>query len=192
MGVVLKDTKDPTTGELVTTWEICSMTPRPQTALAMRPMLPEDVPLLAEIFRASIEELTAEDYSEAQQEAWAETADDLENFGARLAAQLTLVATFGGSAVGFASLADNTRIDMLYVHPAAAGQGAGAMLCDALEKLGAARGTKELIVEASDTARGFFERRGYTAKTRNTVFRAGEWLANTTMTKKLAANGGAS
>ncbi len=168
------------------------MIARPQTTLAMRPMLPEDVPLLAEIFRASIEELTAEDYSEAQQQAWAETADDLENFGARLAAQLTLVATFGGSAVGFASLADNARIDMLYVHPAAAGQGAGSMLCDALEKLGAARGTKALTVEASDTARGFFERRGFTAKTRNTVFRAGEWLANTTMIKQLAAKTGAS
>ena len=51
---------------------------RPQPQLAMRPLLPADVPLLAEIFRASIEELTAEDYSEAQQEAWAETADDLD------------------------------------------------------------------------------------------------------------------
>jgi len=167
------------------------MNVNPQPNLAMRPLLPEDVPLLAEIFRASIEELTAEDYSEAQQEAWAETADDLEAFGARLAGELTLVATFAGSAVGFASLADNRNIDMLYVHPAAAGQGAGAMLCDALEKLAAARGTKELAVEASDSARGFFEKRGFAAKTRNTVFRAGEWLANTTMTKSLAAKAGA-
>ena len=55
-------------------------------------MLPQDVPLLAEIFRASIEELTGDDYSEAQQEAWAEAADDLEAFGARLAGELTLIA----------------------------------------------------------------------------------------------------
>jgi putative acetyltransferase len=150
-------------------------------------MLPADVSLLAEIFRASIEELTAEDYSEAQQQAWAEAADDLDAFGAKLAGALTLVATYAGSAVGFASLADNTRIDMLYVHPAAAGQGAGALLCDALEKLAAARGSKELSVEASDSARDFFEKRGFTAKTRNTVFRAGEWFANTTMVKPLAA-----
>jgi putative acetyltransferase len=163
------------------------MIARPETKLAMRPMLPTDVPLLAEIFRAAIEELTAEDYSEAQQEAWAETADDIEAFGEKLAGELTLVATHAGSAVGFASLADNARIDMLYVHPAAAGQGAGGMLVDALEKLAAGRGTKELSVEASDTARGFFERRGFTAKTRNTVFRAGEWLANTTMVKPLTA-----
>jgi len=167
------------------------MTSRPLPKLAMRPMLPTDVPLLAEIFRAAIEELTAEDYSEAQQEAWASAADDLEEFGAKLAGDLTLVATFGGAGVGFASLADNTRIDKLYVHPAAAGQGAGAMLTDALEKLAAARGAKELSVEASDTASGFFEKRGFSAKTRNTVTLGGEWLANTTMVKPLEAKEGA-
>ena len=161
-----------------------------QAELAMRPLLPTDAPLLAEIFRASIEELTGDDYSEAQQTAWAEAADDLEAFAEKLAGELTLVATFGGSPVGFASLADNMRIDMLYVHPAAAGQGAGAMLCDALERLAAARGSKELTVEASDTAVGFFERRGFAAQSRNTVFRGGEWLANTTMAKPLGAGAG--
>jgi putative acetyltransferase len=161
----------------------------PLPKLAMRPMLPDDVPLLAEIFRAAIEQLAADDYSEAQQEAWASAADDEDAFGARLASELTLVATFGGAAVGFASLADNTRIDMLYVHPAASGQGAGAMLCDALEKLAAARGSKELVVDASDSARGFFQKRGYSAQSRNTVSLAGEWLANTTMKKTLVEKG---
>ena len=159
--------------------------------LAMRPMLPTDVPLLAEIFRAAIEELTAEDYSEGQQEAWASAADDEAEFGERLGGELTLVATYGGAAVGFAALADNSRIDMLYVHPAAAGQGAGAMLCDALEKLAAARGAKQLTVEASDTARGFFAKRGFAAQSRNTISLGGEWFANTTMVKPLAARGGA-
>ena len=163
------------------------MTARAQAKLALRPMLPTDVPLLAEIFRASIEELASDDYSEAQQEAWAAAADDEEEFGARLAKQLTLVATHAGSAIGFAALADNRKIDMLYVHPAAAGQGAAAMLVDALEKLAAARGATELSVDASDSARGFFERRGFVGKTRNTVTVGDEWLANTTMVKPLAA-----
>ena len=166
------------------------MNARPAPKFAMRPMLPVDVPLLVEIFRAAIEELTADDYSEAQQEAWAAAADDEADFGARLAGELTLVATYDGAAVGFASLADNTRIDMLYVHPAASGQGAGAMLCDALEKLAAARGSKELTVDASDSARGFFEKRGFLGQSRNTLSLGGEWLANTTMKKPLAAKGG--
>lgn len=162
------------------------MIARAQSRLALRPMLPADVALLAEIFRASIEELTGDDYSEGQQEAWASAAGDEEEFGARLGGELTLVATLGGDPIGFAALADNKRIDMLYVHPIAAGQGAGAMLCDALEKLAAGRGSKELQVDASDSARGFFEKRGYVAKTRNTIPLADEWLANTTMVRRLA------
>jgi putative acetyltransferase len=163
------------------------MSARPQLKLALRPFLPADVPLLAEIFRASVEELTTDDYGEAQQAAWVSAADDENEFGARLAGGLTLVATLGGAPVGFASLAGNSKIDMLYMHPAATGQGAAAMLCDALERLAAARGIKELTVDASDSARGFFEHRGFTAKTRNTVTLNGEWLANTTMVKPLGA-----
>ena len=154
---------------------------------ALRPFLAEDAPLLAEIFRESILELTGDDYSEAQQEAWIESIDDLGDLAHRLGNQLTLIATFDGSPVAFASLAGNSKIDMLYVHPAAAGQGAAALLVDALEKLAGARGASSLTVDASDTARGFFEKRGYTAQQRNSISVGDEWLANTTLSKALAA-----
>ena len=154
---------------------------------ALRPFLPADAPLLAEIFRASIEEIAGDDYDPAQQDAWASAADDEEAFAQKLAGQLTLVATLSGSPVGFASLEDNRHLDMLYVHPSVTGRGIAAMLCDALEKLAGARGTKRISVDASDTATGFFEKRGYVAQQRNTVSRGGEWLANTTMSKQLSS-----
>ena len=109
--------------------------------------------MLAAIFAASIEELTGDDYSEAQQEAWASAADDEEEFGKRLASELTLIATLQNSPVGFASLKGADHIDMLYVHPGAVGQGVASMLCDALEKLAGGRGAKSLTVDASDNAR---------------------------------------
>lgn len=151
---------------------------------ALRPFLPDDVPVLAAIFTASIEELTGEDYSEAQQEAWMQAAEG-EEFGKRLAADLTLIATLEGSPVGFASLRGNDHIRMLYVHPAVAGQGIATMLVDALEKLAGSRGAKSLSVDASDTAQAFFAKRGYTAQQRNSVTINDEWLANTTMKKTL-------
>ncbi len=153
--------------------------------LSMRPMLPEDAPLLAEIFRASVAELAIEDYTESQVEAWAATADDEEAFAKRLGEQLTLIAMIDGDPVGFAGMKGNDLIDMLYVHPAAAGQGAASMLVDALEKLAGARGSVRLKVDASDTAEEFFRKRGYVAQSRNTVMRGDEWLANTTMHKPL-------
>ena len=155
--------------------------------LGLRPYLPADAPLLREIFRDSIEELTADDYTAAQQEAWASVADDVADFGKRLSRQLTLVATMEGSPVGFAALEGRDKIGMLYVHPAAVGQGIGAMLIDALEKLAGSRGAPKLTVDASDSARSFFEKRGYVAQQRNTVSIGDEWLANTTLHKPLAA-----
>jgi len=150
-------------------------------------MLPDDVPILAAIFVASIEELAEDDYSEAQREAWAATADDEESFGARLSGQLTLVATLQNSPVGFASMKGADHIEMLFVHPAAARQGVATSLCDALEKLAAARGTPKLTVDASDTAHDLFRKRGYTDRQRSTITIGDEWLANTRMEKMLIA-----
>jgi putative acetyltransferase len=162
------------------------MSARAHPTYALRPFLPADAPLLAEIFRASVAGLTGEDYDDAQRDAWASAADDEQAFAERFGQELTLVATVEGSPIGFLSMEGPDKIDLLYVHPAVAGQGVGAMLVDAVEKLTAARGAKMLTVDASETARSFFEKRGYVGQQRNTVMRGGEWLANTTMEKRLA------
>ena len=154
--------------------------------LGLRPFLPADATVLADIFREAVAELTGDDYTEAQRDAWASLADDTENFRDDLAKELTLVATMAGSAVGFVTLEGKDKVGMLYVHPAAAGQGVAAMLVDALEKLAGGRGATTLKVDASDTSLGFFQKRGYVAQQRNTVSAGGEWLANTTMLKQLA------
>ena len=115
--------------------------------------MPADARRLAEIFRASIEALAAEDYDDDQREAWAATADDEDAFGERLAGALTLIAVIDGATAGFASLKGADAIDMLYVDPQYAGQGAGRALIEALTRLAGARGAKRLTVEASEVAR---------------------------------------
>lgn len=154
--------------------------------LAMRPLLPKDLPRCAEIFRASIEELAADDYDDDQRAAWAESADEGAAFAARLTGALTLVATIAGEPVGFASLKGPDLIDMLYVDPQHARHGVGTALIDALARLAQSRGAAQLTSEVSDTARSVFDRQGFVAQKRN-LFRIDEqWLANTTMTKSLA------
>ena len=153
---------------------------------ALRPYLPADTPLLATIFVAAVQELTGDDYNEAQQQAWMAAAES-EEFGNRLASDLTLIATLEGSPVGFASLRGKDHIRMLYVHPAVAGQGLATILVDALEKLAGGRGADKLTVDASDNAQGFFAKRGYVAMQRNSITVNDEWLANTTMQKTLGS-----
>jgi len=160
------------------------MSARAKPQFALRPFLPQDTPLLADIFRASVEQLTEDDYTPAQQDAWASEADDLEAFAERLGKHLALIVTMEGTPVGFISLDAPTNIGLFYVHPAVAGHGAGAMLYDAIEKISASRGTPHLLVDASDTAREFFAHRGFTPEQRNTVSVGNEWLSNTTMKKQ--------
>lgn len=153
------------------------------TPTALRPMLPTDIPTLASIARAAIEEIAVEDYSESQCAAWAETLED--DLAKRVTDALTLVATRDGTPVGFGSLVDNSHIDLLYVDPRAARSGVATTLLDALEKLATARGAKELTADASDTAKPLFDARSFVALRRNTITLGDEWLANTSMKKTL-------
>jgi putative acetyltransferase len=151
---------------------------------ALRPMLPADGEVLATIFQESIEGLAEEDYDEGQRNAWASAADE-PRFLERLAGSLTLVATMGGSPVGFIALEGPDAITMLYVHPAVARQGVASMLYDAIEKLATARGAKKLIVDASDNAKPFFDAKGFEGLHRQTVEIGDYWLGNTKMERAL-------
>jgi putative acetyltransferase len=156
-------------------------------APALRPFLASDATRCAAIFRASIQTLTDDDYDDDQRRAWAAAADDVATFGARLAKALTLVATVSGEPIGFGALKGADILDMLYVEPQFARRGIGALLIDALTRLATARGAKQLTSDVSDTARPTFEKQGFIAQRRNLVQLDGEWLANTTMVKSLAA-----
>jgi putative acetyltransferase len=155
------------------------------SAVALRPYLPADAKRCAEIFRASVEQLAADDYDEDQREAWASTSDDEMAFRGRLEGALTLIATIAGEAAGFGSLKDNEKIDMLYIQPDFVGRGAARTLIDALTRLAIARGAKLLTVDASEVSKPLFERLGFVAQKRNLVHVGDQWLANTTMTKTL-------
>jgi putative acetyltransferase len=152
---------------------------------ALRPFLPSDAARCAAIFRASVEALTGDDYDDDQRRAWAAAAEDATAFGARLGKALTLIATISGEPVGFGNLKGADVLDMLYVDPEFARRGVGAFLIDALTRLAAGRGAKQLTSDVSDTARSVFEKQGFVAQRRNLVERDGEWLANTTMVKPL-------
>lgn len=151
----------------------------------LRPMLPADVPVLAAIFQASIEDLTDEDYDDAQRLAWASAADDEGAFGQQLGGWLTLVATVRGAPVGFVALEGQEKIRMLYVYPRAVRRGIGTLLLNAIERLAAGRGSRQLDVDSSDTARPFFEALSFIPQSRQTLSIGDQWLGNTRMTKVL-------
>ena len=149
----------------------------------LRPYLPADAIILRDLFAASVEELMQDDYDEDQRAAWVSIAEDGTEFAERLADQLTLVVEVEGEHMGFASLKDNSIVDMIYVHPHYTGQGIGTALADAIEKIAKGRGAKTVSVDTSDTAQMFFEERGYVATQRSMLTLGDEVLSTTTMVK---------
>jgi putative acetyltransferase len=160
--------------------------------LPLRPFLPADTVPLQDLYAQSIEELTQDDYDEDQRLAWISLAADPIAFAKRLSAGVTLVVERDGELLGFASLKDGKEIDMLYVHPYAAGEGVASTLLDALERIAKARGAKALTADVSDTAHDVFESRGYVPTRRNNIPIGDVWLANTTMSKTLETGAGSS
>ena len=154
---------------------------------SLRPYQNADLPSLSEIRFAAIEELTVEDYDDAQRQAWASLADDDEAFAQTLAKGLTLVAQIGGEPVGFITLREGGLIDQLYVHPTVVRTGVATALCEAIERQADAHGIATLVADVSDTAKPLFEALGYRADRRQTIEIDGQWLGNTRMKKALAS-----
>ena len=113
----------------------------------------------------AIEISAADDYDDDQRAAWASRADDEDAFDARLAGQLTIVATLEGLVVAFASLKGADQLDMLYVDPAGGRQGVGAALVDALVRLPRRAAPSASTAEASDVSKPLFERMKFVAET---------------------------
>lgn len=155
----------------------------------LRPFLAADTVPLQDLYAQSIEELTQDGYDEDQRMAWIARAADAATFAKRLSENLTLIVERDGERLGFASLKGNAEIDMLYVHPYAAGEGVASALLDALEKLATARGATTLTADVSDTAHDFFQSRGYQPVRRNNIPIDDVWLTSTTMTKAVGKSG---
>jgi len=107
---------------------------RRQPKLSLRPFLAADIGIIAEIFRASVDELAAEDTAMAAG-AWIAVADDEENSPRLVASSRARHDDGSPSALPHSRRRGG---DMLYVHPAAAGMASVAVI-EALEKLAAAR-----------------------------------------------------
>src|SRR3712207_3315505 len=93
-----------------------------------------DAPEIARLFYGTVRSVNRKDYSDEQVRAWAPSVPDPDEWHARMAGRLTLVAEEGGEVVGFAELEEDGHLDMLYVRKDAVGRGVGKRLCQAAEQ----------------------------------------------------------
>lgn len=157
------------------------------SAVRIRAFRPADAPALANLFHAAIHEIASRHYSPAQIAAWAPAVPDPARFLARGTDGRILLVAEGadGNPLAYGDVEADGHIDHLFCRPDAAGTGVTATLYTALEAAAAAQDIARLYTEASEPARRFFERRGFTVDQRRDFELAGVPMHNYAMHKRL-------
>lgn len=143
---------------------------------------------IADLFHASVHGIEDIHYTPEQREAWAPTPPDYDGWSARLQAKTPWVATVGGRVAGFIELDPDGHIDCMYTHPDFQGCGIASALYSCVESHARTVRMDTLRVEASRTARSFFERNGFILVRENLVIMNGSDLRNFIMEKRLSTH----
>lgn len=152
---------------------------------ALRSVQIGDVDRIRRLFSDTIMSVCAEDYTPEQLAAWASASNDRFRWIEMLSEQLSLVATFNGILVGFASLANGHHLDLLYVHKSYLRHSIATQLYLTLEETAIHLGQPMLTTHASLTAKPFFEKFGFEVQDEQIVSIAGVQMKNFRMQKML-------
>jgi putative acetyltransferase len=156
-------------------------------AIHIRPLTAEDGETAAAIFFDAVHNGTADVYSAAQRNAWAGAAPDPARWRKRFANVSGVAAEVDGVMAGFMTLDAEGYIDLAFVRSGLSGRGVGRALYDRIEARARAEGMDRLTVEASITARPFFERMGWRVDAAQVVVKQDIGLTNYRMSKLLVS-----
>jgi putative acetyltransferase len=142
---------------------------------------------VADVFYRSVREVALSDYTPEQVRAWVPGRWDAEREHRRSGdGRLVLVAADEpGHVVAFIDLEPDGHINRLFCAPEVAGRGVASRLYDAIETAACAQGIQRLFTEASELARRFFERKGFTVLERQDMILRGVPIHNYRMAKTL-------
>jgi len=150
----------------------------------LRPYRAADKRFLQQLFFDTVHTVNARDYTSEQLDVWAPHEPNRESW-ARLDAQHCFIVESQKVMVGFASLSKDGVVDFLFVHKDFQGRGIATTLLKQLERVARKGGVSVITTEASITARGFFEKKGFVVQSENRKSLQGVDLLNFKMEKTL-------
>ncbi len=155
--------------------------------MRIRPFKPADADALATLFHSSVHEAGIRDYTAEQVAAWSPAKPDPERYLRQAEGRVFLVAEGkNGQPIGYGYLEPDGHIDHLYCRPDMIGTGVGSALYASIEAAAKEAGIMVLFVEASEAARRFFERRGFSVDARNNFAVNGVAIHNFRMSKRIS------
>lgn len=158
---------------------------QPDTAIAIRPYLPEDAEATLRIFERAVSISALSRYTRGQVSAWLGGPRDLATWAADRARVATFVAERGGELAGFSDLAGDGYVDRLFVDPDHGRRGVGRALLQHVEAEARRLKIPILTTHASLVARPVFQASGFTVVYPETVHKDGERLDRFFMRRSL-------
>ncbi|MFP4368993.1 MAG: GNAT family N-acetyltransferase [Candidatus Kapaibacterium sp.] len=146
--------------------------------LILRQALPDDLPDILQIFKESIEQSCAGDYTPRQIAAWVSSAEDRQFWLKRINEQYFILAEYEGRPAGFASLKGGGYIDLLYVHRDYQGMGVAGLLLKAVSSKAKSLNSGSLSADVSISAMPFFINNGFAIIRQNINYRQNVELIN--------------
>jgi putative acetyltransferase len=145
----------------------------------------KDLAEIQQLFTDTISAVCAKDYTNEQIKAWTAGVKDTERWNEKLRCQYFLLAEFNQNLLAFASLQENKHLDMFYVHKDHQNQGIANQLLDLLEMEALKNGSTCISSNVSITAKGFFEKKGFSTIAQQINVIEGIELINYKMEKPL-------
>ncbi len=158
--------------------------------ITLRQITEADLRECVALFQNTVHSINAKDYSAEQLEAWAPQSNlEVTERWKSLLENVTYVAEYNKQIVGFGDLTHQGYLDRLFVHQNYQGLGIAGAIVKKLEACAHDLHIQELAVEASITAKPFFERYGFIIVKKQQVEIRGVMLTNFLMAKSLVESG---
>ena len=145
----------------------------------------QDAEQVARLFHETVRQINIRDYSDSQVRAWAPDDLNFRNWAVACSDRFTYVAEDNGVIAGFGELEANGHIDCFYCHKDYLRCGVGRQIYQAIEAKALSLSLHRLFVEASITAKPFFQQMGFVVVKEQSVACRGEVFVNYLMEKVL-------
>jgi putative acetyltransferase len=152
--------------------------------VTIRELEKDDIEKSIKLFRDTVHNVNAKDYTQEQLDAWAPEVVDYARWNTLLD-NISYIAEDNHDVVGFGDVTKYGYLDRLFVHKDYQGKGVATQLLKKLEDKAKQLGVKEIATETSITAQPFFEKHGYAIYLRQTKELRGVKLVNVVMKKKI-------
>jgi putative acetyltransferase len=145
----------------------------------------EDTARVAYLFHTTVRQVNIRDYSSDRVVAWAPDNLYFRDWQSICSQRITYVAEENDLILGFGELETNGHIDCFYCHKDYQRCGVGSQIYRAIEAKALELSLERLFVEASITAKPFFQSMGFELIIEQQVFCRGQFFTNYAMEKRL-------